>query len=287
MTVTNEAEELPAGSGQAAFVRDIERLALAGNGNIIRDPDTGIRYLIVGGEVAREIAPLDPMLPAAIRERVTVLTADSFVDYAKPFVAPQVARLFVDTQAPKVTLDFDYHTPGSGGANFRGHILTWQMRTSLNWQRWAGIDGKSMPQRQFVEFLEENEVDVHEPAGAALREILQAVEGFKNVAFTGSTRLVNGDVELKWIETTEAKTKGGQVLPGSFVLGLPIFFGEKAATRVKALLRYKVDDGKLSFTVILHRRQEIFENAVMEEARKVAAALDLTALVGAVEDRPR
>jgi len=74
MTVTNEAEDLPAGSGQAAFVRDIERLALAGNGNIIRDPDTGIRYLIVGGEVAREIAPLDPMLPAAIRERVTVLT---------------------------------------------------------------------------------------------------------------------------------------------------------------------------------------------------------------------
>lgn len=48
-----------------------------------------------------------------------------------------------------------------------------------------------------------------------------------------------------------------------------------------------MDSGKLTFTVILHRRQEIFEAAVQEEAAKAAAALGLTVLVGHVEDRPR
>lgn len=283
MPVTNPAEDLPANSGgEAALVRDIERLALAANNRIIRDDQTGEGFLIVGDQVTR-LAPLNPRLPSFIRERVSVFTAASFTDYAVPFVVENQSRLFVDVAAPKVTLDFDYHTPGA--ADHRGHILTWHMRTSLNWQRWTSIDGKPLTQRAFVEFLEENEGDVREPGGAALREILQAIEGTKSVAFTGSTRLVNGDVELKWVETTEAKTKGGQVLPGSFVLGLPIFFGEKAATAVKALLRYKVDDGKLTFTVILHRRQEIFENAVMEEAAKVGATLGLVPLVGAVEPR--
>lgn len=53
----------------------------------------------------------------------------------------------------------------------------------------------------------------------------------------------------------------------------------------KALLRYKVEGGKLSFTVILHRRQEIFEEAVQAEAAKAAATLGLTVLIGHVEDR--
>lgn len=289
MTVTNEAEELPAGSGQAAFVRDIERLALAGNGNIIRDKETGRGYLIVGGSVERELPPLNPIMPDSITERVTVLSAASFIDYGTQFVDKKVSRLFVDMQAPKVTLDLDYHSVNDFGFDVapRGHILTWQMRTSLNWQRWTGIDGKPLTQRQFVEFLEENEIDVREPAGAALREILQAVEGTRNVSFTNATRLANGDIDLKWVEETEAKTKGGQTLPGSFLLGLPVFFGDKEVTGIKALLRYKVDSGKLTFTVILHRRQEIFEAAVQEEAAKAAAALGLTVLVGHVEDRPR
>ncbi|MCC6921405.1 MAG: DUF2303 family protein [Alphaproteobacteria bacterium] len=280
--ITDEAKSLPAGAGEAALLRDVERLALAANARIIRDEETNVGYLIVGGHIERELAPLNPLLSDVIRERVTVLSAASFIDYGTQF-RNSGSRLFVDMQAPEVTLDFDYHN--DVGPGHRGHVLTWQMRTSLNWQRWTGIDGKPLTQRQFVEFLEENEIDVREPAGAALREILQAVEGTRNVSFTNATRLANGDIDLKWVEETEAKTKGGQTLPGSFTLGLPIFFGDREATAVKALLRYKVEGGKLSFTVILHRRQEIFEEAVQAEAAKAAATLGLTVLIGHVEDR--
>lgn len=139
MPVTNLAEDLPANSGgAAALVRDIERLgARRGQRHHPQRPDRR-GFLVVGDQVTR-LAPLNPKLPSHIRERVTVFTAASFTDYAEPFVIENQSRMFVDVAAPKVTLDFDYHTPGA--ADHRGHILTWHMRTSLNWQRWTSIDG--------------------------------------------------------------------------------------------------------------------------------------------------
>ena len=110
--------------------------------------------------------------------------------------------------------------------------------------------------------------------------MVQSVNGTKNVSFQSGHRLANGDTEIKWIEETEAKTKGGTVLPGFFHLGLPIFFGDSEATPIKAILRYQVDDGKLAFKIILHRRQEIFEKAVDEQAQRIGAALGLKPLFG-------
>jgi uncharacterized protein YfdQ (DUF2303 family) len=280
--LTEPAENLPAGAGEAAVIRDLERLVRGSEPTILRDEETGRGFLIVNGEVAREIPPLTPRVGDVITERVTVYDAESFMAYGRHFKHAS-SCLFVDVAAPKITLDFDYHDAAAPG--YRGHVLTWAMRTSLNWQRWTAIDGRPMTQKAFVEFLEENEIDVREPAGAALREIVQAVEGTKNVSFTNATRLANGDVDVKWTEETEAKTKGGTVLPGQFILGLPIFFGDKEAMQIRAFLRYSVESGKLTFKVMLHRRQEIFETAVTEQAAAVAAALNLKPLVGQVEPR--
>jgi hypothetical protein len=295
MPVTEPAKDLKRGMDNAGMLRDMERIMAAQRPpEWVIDPITGTANLIVGGRVICVSHPLTPNLPKHIVADARFITAESLITYAAPFIGVEFprAKLFVNVAGPSMVVDFDYHSPvvtgaPNMGANHRAHTATWLMRTSLNWDRWVAIDGKVLPQKAFVEFLEENAVDVREPKGAELMELLAAITGTKKVSFTNGVRLASGDVQVSWVEETDAKTKGDRVMPGSFLLGLPIFFGDTDAYAVTALLRYIVNDSGLSFKIVLNRRQEIFEKAVAEQAAKVGAALGLDPLFGSVSPPPR
>jgi uncharacterized protein YfdQ (DUF2303 family) len=228
------------------------------------------------------LEPVDPPL-THIRQQVKAYNAESFAAYVNTYkevarddvLATAQTTIFAELPSYKVKAIIDYHAPGV--AEYCHHTVLFEVPMSDEWRRWATIEGRPMGQVEFAEFLEENCNDIVDPPAAVFLDIVTTLQAKKNVSFTSGIRLSDGSNQLAYSEEIEAKGKGQLTLPSSFDIGVPVFEGGEAY-KVRVLLRYRLTEGKITFTVKLHRRQFLQKTAFQDICTAIAEKTGLPVL---------
>lgn len=245
----------------------------------------GGKFVVVGE--GQSVAVLEPLVPILhhVKQRVALTDAASFAAYLNTFKSAHT-RIFADVRKPLILGVIDYHQPAPGGKDVTNkpdyceHAAAFEPRWSEQWARWRKIDGQAMSQATFAEFLEENYMDVMEPAPADMLDVVTTLEAKKNVSFVSGIRLQTGANQLTYSEEIETKGKGTLSIPPEFKIGLPVFYNG-TVYQVRVLLRYRITEGKLTFTAKLNRRDFVEQTAFNEVVKEIGSKTGIEPFMGA------
>lgn len=223
-----------------------------------REIKGAIPYVLVPTDA--EIKDLEHLLPKPLRARAAIVAHDvsTLIAYVNRFKRGDTV-LFADPQAFTVVGIIDYH--GKDAPAFREHRVTFTAPRSLEWQAWRGHSGKRMSQADFAQFIEDHVMDITDPKGAQVLEVARSLQAKRSVEFASAIKLQDGSQQFTYNETTNGtSSKGNLKIPDRFKLGIPVFFGGDAYD-VTALLRYRIDEGKLSLWYDLYRAEYVEQDA--------------------------
>lgn len=264
-------------------VKEIERLARAtmaaqtvpaGNIPYVIVPD-GCKDLPMADLIYNEHSAK----PERIKQKVTVLDATSFIEYYSLF-ADLNSRTFADESKLTVVSVLDYHGAKEGSPRWGQHQVTLGLRTSEEWKRWTAANNHHMGQQEFAEFLEQNSLDITDPAPASIIEIANELQATTEVEFGSGIRQADGQIRFKYTESTKATVGAGQVqVPDHFTIQIPAFVGGERVP-VKALLRFRVKEGTLTFWFTLIRPEEVIRTAFIAARTAIAATLGIIIING-------
>lgn len=251
----------------------IAELAVKADGAKIMTTAAGREFLVLPGGAHVDVSEkhgVKSVLSDHIRQGVVLQTVDSLIDYLNRFKTDDTV-LFADIAANTIVGAVDYHAPAA--AAFLDHKATLTLPFSIEWQTWAAIHDRLMPQLEFARFLEENAGDIVAPSGAELLEACRDLQARRKVNFTKAVRTASDNENFEYTDETTATTKkGGLEIPSKFQLSIPVYFGD-APTSLFAFLRWKLEDeGGLKLGVKLHRhehvRQAVFKQIVLDAAAR-------------------
>ncbi|MDX2265421.1 MAG: DUF2303 family protein [Hyphomicrobiales bacterium] len=278
-----ETETAPA----APNIERIVELAVAGMGAL--DHPAGGQFVVVpDGYRVEHLKPVDAPLPGYVAQGVRVDMQSSLIEYVKAFM-DEDTRIFADVRTNKITAVVDYHSNGgsgeTAGPNVPGrtaHRAVYDLPHSEEWKRWTGVDGRRIPQVEFAEFIEENLIDIIEPEGAAVLEAAKTLQAARSVSFRSALNLSNGNVQFTYSEEDDAKT-GKQLLtvPQKIRIAIPVYYGDPR-TEIDALFRYRIEEGKLFFTLKMQRRAQILQEAFERKAAAIANDTGAPVIYGAI-----
>jgi len=203
---------------------------------------------------------------------------DSFLDYAADQSMAASGYIYADPDARTLTAVFNdqRNTDYAGWRDFRA-VYTAELSRELT--TWLAHNKKPMEQEEFAVFLEDNIVDVVEPTGDTMLAIALTMQAKTEVNFSSSRRLDNGQVQLAYTETIDARAGAGSIeIPREFRIGLRLFKNGEGYS-IKARLKYRLGAGKVKFWYELDRPENAIEDAFkayVEQARES----DYTVLIG-------
>lgn len=218
------------------------------------------------------IEDLERFLDVPIRARgsVTAKTEETFSAYVNRYKSLQKTVVFADQEKFALVGVVDYHAADEPG--HREHRVTYTAPRSLEWTTWRGQNGKKMGQGEFAQFIEDNMVDIRDPAGAEVLEVSRGLQAKSKVEFASAIRLADGSQQFTYNEEIAGTTaKGTMKVPEEFTLGIPVFFGG-SLYEVRARLRYRIDQGKLALWYELYRPEYIERDAFEAIVGNVATA---------------
>ena len=201
---------------------------------------------------------LEHLMVAPQRKRGQVEVADvtSFNRYFN-LHAGSASRIYADPTGPQIHGVLDDHPAGSATdmASWGDHQVIYRPGYSAEWKRWTGADGKAMSQADFARFLEENSIDIVEPAAADVLDTARGLEIRESHNFRQATRLQDGSVQLAYDVEAEGTVKGRDNLriPSEFTICVPIFFNS-VFYKVRCFLRYRKSPQGVAFFYEIHRR---------------------------------
>lgn len=202
--------------------------------------------------------------PKFIRQSVTLQATESLGVYVNRYKGP-TTLLFADVTQNAIAALIDYHGVVDD-AEHVAHRATMVLPFSEEWNIWKGASGQLKPQLEFARFIEENGGDVVAPSGGEILDAMRDLQANRKVNFIKAVRTSSDNENFEYTDETEMKTRGGIEVPTKFKLNIPVYFGEPA-TEVYAFLRWKLDDGKLTLGIVLHRaehvRQAVFKQIVL------------------------
>ncbi len=257
----------PQNKTEAQTVAELARAAQAVLINVTR---AGVAIFPNGTVVDLAPEALDKN-PKRKRAAISLYESGSFIDYLKRFKIAAQSVVFGKASETggsfKAILDFhdaqaDATTPTA--ANWGEHICELILAATPEWTRWINGNNKPMSQEQFAEFIEDNAPDIVIPDAAVLLDMVQFLEGKKDVMFKSGRNLRTGAIELNYSEQI-AETTGRRddkaELPGRIIVKLMPFVGT-TQVEIVARLRFRVSDsGKITFTYILDRPFKVLEAA--------------------------
>jgi uncharacterized protein YfdQ (DUF2303 family) len=202
------------------------------------------------------------------------------------------AVVFADPDKRRIQTVMNWHAADPFDAQWGDHSATYQLRHTREWRDWMGIDQKPLSQTSFIEFIEEHLENIKSPAAADVLTIATSLQGKRNTVFKSVQSLANGDRQIAWEETTEAKAgAGGETkVPSQLVIHIPVFRGSEDQTtfELTVLLRYRINDGRLTFeTKILHS-EKVEDKAFDNLITALEANLEnVPVYIGSIEKSPR
>lgn len=226
------------------------------------DGDTSLLVSRIRNDEQVVVTDLERYLTAPNRPRGSVAIHDpaDFALYVKRIADPDTTTTWADIDKGTVTALLDDHQ--KDGAGWRSHTVRLDLQSDPDWDAWTKYDDKMMTQTFFAEFLEQQKHSIISPAAADIVEVAMSLQAKRTVAFSAGTRLKNGDYQLSYNETTEAKAgqKGAVEIPDDFTLRLAPY-AYTAPVELVANLRYRIEDGHLKLGYKLIRPLEIRRDA--------------------------
>lgn len=189
--------------------------------------------------------------------------------------------IYADPDALSITAVFNDHR--SDAAGWRDHRVEFKAEKTPEFARWMSRNGSSnaMEQTAFAEFVEDNLADITEPAAQKLLEVATTIQAKTAINFNSARRLDNGQIQLGYTETIEARAgaEGALEIPREFQLGLRIFKnGEGYALRAR--LKYRLHSGTVKFWYELDRPERAVEDAFAGYVATVSEKSGYTVLIG-------
>jgi uncharacterized protein YfdQ (DUF2303 family) len=222
---------------------------------------SGREYLIVPNDHGSvEVTPThktESLKPKSIKQGVTLQNADALVDYLNRFKGKD-SLLLADVAASRILAAIDYH--GATAPALVEHRATLDLPYAEEWKTWTGINGQMKEQLEFARFIEENAPDIKAPDAGSLLEACRDLQARRSVNFIKAVRTETDNESFEFNDNTETRTKGDLELPTKFLLNIPVYFGDPP-TEIYAFLRWKLDDGRLTLGIKLHRAELIRQAA--------------------------
>ena len=240
--------------------------------------------------------------PARRKGVARAATLESFIALCQRHCDADSAIFAEVTNQPRLTAVFDYHRANEGcednPARFCQHRCVYEFPLSREWEIWSGVDGKTMKQGEFAAFIEDHIVDVSglrtddEIAGplaaylfASPAELMELSRGLEIAAQARVRTIVNlqsGAAQIAFEEEHKDATGRPLQVAGAFMLAIPMFDGGEV-TRIPCRLRYRKQDGGLTWSIHMFRAGAIMRQRVIDDMRAASDATGLPAYIGAPE----
>ncbi|ODS43986.1 hypothetical protein BGK37_06510 [Pasteurella multocida] len=197
--------------------------------------------------------------PSRIRSKVSVSSEKSFIEYVNKFKIDGTS-IFYDLEELEAKAVFDYHSSPSN-PKWGDHIASYHFKKSKDWNAWERKDKEQMDQIEFGAFLERNihtiAADGNIVSGAELLAMVLAFEETRKSEFKSAHRLQDGTLSFTY---TDEQSGGKTRLPEEIVLGIQPFHNGDYY-QVKAKIRYRIRDARLSLWYELINPEKVIEDA--------------------------
>lgn len=239
---------------------------------------------------------LEHLLPNPRQLKATAALGDSesFIAYVNRH-AQANAVVWCNFEPKNAKLDFvavfDEHSHAGGPAGWRRHRATFSPGMSKEWETWLGSNGsgKTKGQVEFAEFIEANENDITAvegfPTSLQMHQMATEFVARQDQVLKSTVRLQNGGVQLTYIADSDAGTTEAMKLFEKFAIGIPVFWqipkGDEpiAGYRIDARLKYRMNQGKVSFFYELIRPDLVHQRAALELIERVRVGIGATPLL--------
>ncbi|RQS39794.1 DUF2303 family protein [Burkholderia sp. Bp8990] len=216
--------------------------------------------------------------PTRHRSQIVVDDVKSFVSLANEFKG-DATKVYGTVTPPKFVAIFNAPS-AKAGPGWNDHRVSYVCPLSIEWKTWTGKNKQPMNQADFAQFIEDNLPDLLD--GATLLEVSRTLEAKKKVNFASGIRLSDGQNEFTYEEQIEGTAgKGKFKVPEVFELGIPVFTGGPLY-KVRARLRYRINEGKLVLWYDIERSHKILEDAVKAVWSEIEVGTELPILHAAV-----
>lgn len=250
------------------------------------------RQWLVVPQTHKAIDITDPLrLPSRIAQEVTLDDRAGLIAYANRFKLAN-SILLADVDDGRISALIDYHCEThihendgkvtglqEGSARHNQHCAHLQLRHSEAFEVWSAFEGKLHAQSEFAFFLDENAVDVADPDGSKLLEIVKDLQVAQDVQFTGKVDIHSGDVALKF--ENESRQLQKIELPKQVWLNIPIWEGEEPV-RIECRLRWRHKDGVCALGLDMKRIEHIKRELFSKITGEIAQATGLPAMAGRI-----
>lgn len=233
--------------------------------------ETGDRSLVVTKirtDEQLQVHDLEKKLdePRNTRGAATVHTPDDFIDLINRLSNVDHTTAWGDVERGTFTAVINDHA-GWDKPGWRDHTAQLVLQQDEDWKRWMQRDNKLTSQADFSEFVEDVYHTVVDPDAATMLEVSRTMRAATRVEFSQSTRLDNGDVQIRYEEATDGKAgeKGQLEVPERVTVRLSPWRGVEPRD-MEARLRWRINGGQLLIGYRVMRpdvfRDEVFDGLV-------------------------
>lgn len=275
-----------------AYIEDLARRA---DGRLIFPPtqqaigEAGFVVLTHRDDEGFETIDLSPYRNNPRRQQgfIRVNTAQAFVDYVQRFGPDIAPSTVIVADRRQVTAVFNHHsTLGVPGWGDWGVILDLQYTPS--WTGWSGFAGNYQTQESLANWLEENALDVIEPAAGTLLDIITNLDLTSQSKVQRRVNLQNGSVRFYFDEDflpaggTEDE-HGTVTVPKGFTIRTQVFV-DGPSFEIPILLRYRVKGGEPAWMFkFTGEVTKILEDALDNLTSSIAMGVNLPVYRGALK----
>ncbi|EMP1643075.1 DUF2303 family protein [Acinetobacter baumannii] len=232
-----------------------------------------------------EVHPFKELLarPINLEQSVTLHTAKDFIAYVTRY-ADKNSLVFVDVLRGKFKAVIDYHeveketNTGSVLAPRHGkHAAHFIAEKTPEFKKIEDKLGEKFSQTNFALFLEDVMPYINQPDAAVLYEIVQTLNAKTNVDFKSGIRTDNGQVQLTYNETIEARAgvTGNLSIPEKLVFGIQVHRGGNHYA-LPARFRYRIKDGVITFWYDLDQLEKAIEKSMEDTVEYIRDGKTIT-----------
>jgi uncharacterized protein YfdQ (DUF2303 family) len=312
-TYTTKTTQSPDATDAGAIIDAMDRLSKVDLIYVVdRDGEGGAGYPVAVVPEGKELASLKPFAdeyakaPDRIKGTATLRDEASFVAHVRQMREPST-RIFCEPTAnpPAFTAVYDYHAVTTEGAQvpaFGVHRAKWPLTLSKEWRAWVDQAGKAMSPNEFAEFLELRVPDVYWgdelsdytkqlitqlelrlATPSSLIALSRNLQVNVDVNVRQAQTLSSGEINITYVEQHRDGEGAPIRVPNAFLIAIPVIQGGPAY-QVLARLRYRVREGKITWSYALHRTDLAFDAAIREICQRVETETERTVFLGAPEE---
>jgi uncharacterized protein YfdQ (DUF2303 family) len=200
--------------------------------------------------------------PVPPRKQGTVLlkSLQSLRTYLDDQALAGAAYVYADPDKRTITAVFNDQRSYQPG--WRDHRAVFTAEYTPEFDRWLKNNAVAKSQTEFAEFIEDNFADITEPAAQQLLDVASTIQATTGINFASAKRLQDGQVQLQYTETIDARAgaNGALQIPKDFSLGLRIF-KNGGGYKLRARLKYRLNSGTVKFWYELDRPERAVEDA--------------------------